>query len=89
MAKSLKFPGKENLILVSAYSLVGQPNEEIYLNWLRKNWVCLDEEDNGYPMYAKPYSKFDYKYKMKESLDDPIEDLQKVATSKKIILHKV
>jgi len=82
--KSLDYPGDENKLLVSVYTLIGTEGKEAYLQWLRRNWVCLDEKDNGYPIYAKPYSQFDYKYKMKGSLDET-EELQ---NPQRILSHK-
>ena len=38
--------------------------------WLQQNWVKLDELDHDTPIYAKPYSRFDYKYMMSGSQDN-------------------
>lgn len=38
--------------------------------WLQHNWVKLDELDHDTPIYAKPYSRFDYKYMMNGSQDN-------------------
>ena len=57
--KDLSFPGNESLLLVSAHSLI-QDGEEALLKWVQQNWISLDELDHGKPVYAKPYSMFDY-----------------------------
>ena len=81
--KDLSFPGNETLLLVSAHSLL-QDSKQALLKWVQQNWIALDELDHGKPVYAKPYSVFDYKAIMKGSHDGE-DDLKTILQKKRAI----
>ena len=87
--KDLNLPGfSEDTLLVSIRILrtkkMDEEHFEFIKNWLQHNWVTLDELDNNTPIYAKPCSRFDYKYMMSNSQENTDQLLKKSFDAYKI-----
>lgn len=87
--KDLNLPGfSEDTLLVSIRILqtkiIDKEHFEFIKNWLQHNWVKLDELDNNTPIYAKPCSRFDYKYMMSNSQENVDHLLKKSFDAYKI-----
>jgi len=87
--KDLNLPGfSEDTLLVSIRVLrmkkMDEEHFEFIKNWLQHNWVTLDELDNNTPIYAKPCSRFDYKYMMSNSQENTDQLLKKSFDAYKI-----
>ncbi len=59
-SKGLALPGFPNATLASVHCLMQKYNwSETDIDWLEKNWIKLQKEECGLPVYAKPGSSFD------------------------------
>lgn len=95
--KDLNLPGfPENTLLVSVKALqnkvlnniMDQDEFTFINNWLQHNWVTLDELEDNKPIYAKPYSRFDYKYMLASSQENT-DELLKNLTKKSVDAYKI
>jgi len=77
--KNLDAPGvPSNVVLISIVALeqklinkqMDKGEVDTLKLWLQHNWVKLDDLEEEQPIYAKPYSRFDYKYMMNGSQDN-------------------
>ena len=59
-SKGLALPGFPNATLASVHCLMLKYNwSQEDIDWLDKNWIKLQKEECGLPVYAKPGSSFD------------------------------
>ena len=59
-SKGLALPGFPNATLASVHCLMLKYNwSQEDIDWLDKNWIKLQKEEFGLPVYAKPGSSFD------------------------------
>ena len=59
-SKGLALPGFPNATLASVHCLQHKYNwSKEDVKWLDKNWIKLQKEECGLPVYAKPGSSFD------------------------------
>ena len=65
--KSLTLPGfSEETVVASARALRKQYGwTDQQLLWLQHNWILIKHHSTEGPIYAKPYSHFDYKKEFK------------------------
>ena len=59
-SKGLSLPGFPHATLASVHCLMLKYNwSETDIDWLDKNWIKLQKQEFGMPVYAKPGSSFD------------------------------